>query len=121
MIQLIYRSRVARNVRYDDAVAIAEASAKNNAARNISGLLLYTPTYFLQVLEGADTDVRATFARIERDPRHLQVEVLQDVEISQKEFARWSMRVALPSKDLSSSVLAKMDGNLAKEALLSAK
>lgn len=96
MIQrLIYCSRVARSVRYADAQQIARASATRNAKVGVSGLLVYTPSHFIQVLEGPSDHVQATFERIHNDPRHEQLQVLEEARPHAPEFKEWPMHVVM--------------------------
>lgn len=53
-----------------DPEAILTTSRRNNARDNVSGLLFFNGKRFLQALEGDDAMVDATYARIQRDPRH---------------------------------------------------
>ena len=62
-----------------------------NTERDITGLLLHRENSFYQVLEGTETEVRRTFASIEKDERHTAVDVLFDGEIEEREFADWRM------------------------------
>lgn len=89
--RLIYRSRVARNVRYADAEAIAQAAAERNQGTSITGLLLYTPSHFVQVLEGDHDAVTETLARITLDLRHSQLQIIDDREMPAREFDSWAM------------------------------
>jgi hypothetical protein len=84
-------SRVARQVRFADAEEIARDAATKNAANGVTGVLVYTPSLFIQVLEGQQHDVEATFARIEKDPRHQQLRVLAAQEVDASEFDAWAM------------------------------
>ena len=94
LVRLIYVSRVGKQVRLGDAEAIAESSAVTNERHGLTGFLLYTPEYFVQVLEGEAARVEATFARIERDERHTDVQRLRFEPIEQRQFAEWSMGFA---------------------------
>ena len=49
-------------------VELLEIARRVNGERNVTGLLLYREGSFYQVLEGSETDVKRTFADIERDP-----------------------------------------------------
>jgi len=89
--RLIYTSRVARSVRYADAEDIALRAAARNEQAGLTGLLLYTPSHFVQVLEGAPREVAEAIARIGRDPRHSQLRVVDDREVDEREFASWAM------------------------------
>lgn len=119
--QLIYRSRVARKVRLTDAEAIAASAAENNAKASISGLLLYTPTYFVQVLEGERDAVEATFARITKDSRHEEVVTLAKTEVAERQFGDWGMRAVTPSRELNAAVIGQLNGEDARELLLKSR
>lgn len=89
--RVVYSSRVARQIRFADAEEIARVAAELNQLRGLTGLLVYTPSHFLQVLEGDSDDVRATMARIRVDPRHDEVRVLDQRDVERREFADWAM------------------------------
>ncbi len=91
MHQLIYRSRVARQVRFADAEAIALAAVERNQRAHITGLLLYTPSHFVQVLEGELGVIREAMQRIARDVRHADVQVIEEREVHAREFGDWAM------------------------------
>ncbi len=119
--QLIYRSRVARHVRFADAQHIAERASQRNASAEISGLLLYTPTHFLQLLEGEKSKVKATFARIAGDQRHTDVEVVAEREIQARSFGDWGMRAVMPRQDTSAEAIQALDEDGALQLLLHAR
>lgn len=91
MQRVIYRSCVARHVRFADAEAIALAAAERNQRVQITGLLLYTPSHFLQVLEGEPRALGETMQRIARDPRHAELQVIDRREVDAREFGDWAM------------------------------
>lgn len=90
--RLIYSSRVGRQVRFADAEAIAEAAAERNLRASLTGLLLYTPSHFVQVLEGERAAVDETFLRIRADSRHTRVVIIDDREVPSREFPAWGMK-----------------------------
>jgi hypothetical protein len=91
LFQLVYLSRVARSVRLEDAEQIAAFAAEQNRQRGLTGLLMYSPSHFLQVLEGDEPTVRATFERILRDKRHFEAKVLLARSLEDREFGAWTM------------------------------
>jgi hypothetical protein len=91
MHRVIYRSRVARHVRFADAEAIALAAAERNQRAQITGLLLYTPSHFVQLLEGEMAVLRETMQRIARDVRHADVQVIDEREVDARVFGDWAM------------------------------
>lgn len=62
-----------------------------NAQEELTGILLYGNNQFLQVLEGEEPNVRATYARISRDPRHRDVALFADKAIPARVFPTWRM------------------------------
>lgn len=89
--RLVYTSRVARQVRFADAEAIARGSVERNQQAGLTGLLLYTPSHFLQVLEGEPGAIASTYFRISKDSRHTHLRVIDDREVDGREFAAWAM------------------------------
>ena len=70
---------------------ILSVSKRNNARVGVTGALLFSGATFAQVLEGSRLAVEATFERIQRDPRHSDVSVLQCEPVAVRGFPAWSM------------------------------
>lgn len=75
----------------EQLLEILEESRVKNAVCGITGLLLYGDGVFFQVLEGAEPDVRARYARIEKDRRHQGLLVAVEREVEERSFGSWSM------------------------------
>ena len=58
---------------------------------NVTGLLCFNTTHFLQCLEGSRSAVNATYHRILNDTRHKNIIMLNYCEIFEREFENWSM------------------------------
>lgn len=102
LIHLIYVSSAVKKQSNVELDAILEAAVRHNKPQNVTGMLLYADGNFLQVLEGEDTAVDETFARVEKDPRHHGIIVLERDAIEQRSFASWSMGFRLLNeKDIS--------------------
>ena len=89
--QLLYVSAAAKAISADDVTDILAAGHRNNPARDITGMLLFTGESFLQVLEGAPDVVDDTYRKITRDPRHSGALVLARRPIAHRAFPDWSM------------------------------
>ena len=93
--RLVYTSRNLIPGTEDEQVAIVsqilETSQRNNAKVGVTGALLFNSGSFAQVLEGPRAAVEATFERIQRDPRHSDVSVLQCEPVESRGFPTWSM------------------------------
>ena len=96
MFRLIYRSREREKFSpLDLKKLLARARSRNRAVR-VTGMLIYNEHDFLQVLEGDERAVKTTFLRIENDPRHEDLCVLQHAEFVRGPcmFGEWSMGFA---------------------------
>jgi hypothetical protein len=95
LVRLIYIS----NTRIDPAkgpiffqlTSIVDAAKSNNRAQNITGALTYDNDWFVQILEGPSEAVRHLFRRIERDPRHLNIVIVEIKAVESRRFANWWM------------------------------
>jgi hypothetical protein len=86
--RLVYRSR-SRLPPEEREAAVAEIFTHARAANKragITGALLLTDHRFVQTLEGDEAAVRALYARIEQDPRHDEVVLLETAEESARVF-----------------------------------
>ena len=87
-----YSSRFARPLDDDEITALGERSAKKNADRDITGVLMTTGGVFFQTIEGPPDEIDALYRRIAADERHTDV-LLLDVEEGalERQFADWAM------------------------------
>ena len=89
--QLVYVSSATELSAKEELIALLEESRRKNALASISGLLLYHDGNFMQLLEGEEGQVRATYARILRDPRHGGCMALIKGPVAERTFPDWSM------------------------------
>lgn len=88
--QLIYVSDLV-NKNEAELGPILESAVRHNREDGITGMLLYSGGNFLQVLEGTQEQVHATYKRICQDPRHRNTMVLTEEEVPERHFSNWSM------------------------------
>ncbi len=93
MRQLLYASNTHRDVSDALLEEILAVSRRNNAACQVTGILLYSEGCFMQVLEGEDAAVAGTFARIRADKRHWNTMIMLDRD-APRAFGAWSMGLA---------------------------
>ncbi len=89
--QVIYSSKAVEPFSELELGQLLLEARRKNSAVEVSGMLLYHEGAFLQVLEGPVSAVEAIFSRIERDPRHYRLFVLQRLDVGAREFPDWSM------------------------------
>jgi hypothetical protein len=89
---------------------ILRTSRVNNSRQNVTGALLFSSGYFAQVLEGPQSAIEQTFERIQRDPRHGDVTILQGESRKQRSFPEWSMaHVQTPNQAQAAGVAEALD------------
>lgn len=69
---------------------LAVAQARNSAV-GVTGSLLVCNGWFLQALEGPMKAVLETYGRVLRDPRHLNLKIINATPTRERHFAEWSM------------------------------
>jgi len=88
---LAYVSSAVRRFTREQLVRLLRKSRANNARDGITGMLLYKDGNFMQVLEGEEPVVVATFERITRDRRHHNLIVLLRREEPERQFPDYLM------------------------------
>jgi len=89
--RLIYISRPVING-HEDIKEILKVSLRNNNAEAISGILLFTCDWFVQIIEGSSERLTKTFIRIGHDSRHKDVQLSSFEIIDERAFPEWGMQ-----------------------------
>lgn len=89
--QLIYVSVRKENCTDEEIQKILEASNRKNGDRDITGVLLYSESKFIQVLEGAQSEVLELYDKIKGDDRHKNVIMISLKPIEKRYFPSWQM------------------------------
>lgn len=91
LAQVIYLSDRAPKCSDEEITKILETSRINNGQKNITGVLLYSKTKFIQVLEGDKNDILALYDEIKKDERHRNVAMISLSPIKERFFPSWQM------------------------------
>lgn len=91
MIQLTYASRP---FGFDAAMlaGILSDARRCNTRDGITGLLICRADLYLQLLEGPEAAVDATYRRIAADDRHMDLTLLTRRRVDTRLFPQWAMR-----------------------------
>lgn len=92
--EIVYVSVACNNPGAPELSALLTQSRRNNAATDITGMLVYHDGKFLQLIEGEEAAVSALYQTIVQDPRHQQVNKVWDAALKARSFADWSMAFA---------------------------
>ncbi len=109
LVRLIYKSKASGDFDPEFIDVLINKARINNSKANITGLLCFNKTFFIQCLEGSRTAVNETYHRIQNDTRHTDVTLLSYHEIIEREFGEWSMAY-MPQSKLSSPLNLKYSG-----------
>jgi hypothetical protein len=93
VFRLSYRShsRIGDADRASELGSIFTEARTNNKRLDVTGALVITGDAFAQTLEGDETVVRDLYERICADPRHDDLQVLEEQTVSERTFGRWAM------------------------------
>ncbi len=83
---ICYISDSCREESLNSLKVLYSKAKKNNSKYNITGILIYSNANFLQVLEGDQKSVDATFKRISLDTRHRNIFKVINIDIQQRIF-----------------------------------
>jgi hypothetical protein len=91
LIHIIYTSTATSEFALTDMEPMLQSARSSNAARAVTGMLLYSTGSFFQVLEGEEATVTEMFAKIAADRRHAAVTKIIQEPIAHRAFGDWSM------------------------------
>ncbi len=99
MHAIAYVSSASWNLLPEQVDRIVSESRRLNALHGVTGVLLYCDGNFMQYLEGEESAVVETFARIRACESHYQLNELMNQPILEREFGDWDMAFSTPSPD----------------------
>jgi hypothetical protein len=91
LLRLIYVSRATAPMELPELESLLAQARTRNAEQEITGVLCTGRGYFVQALEGQETDVLKTYARILTDKRHRDSSLLSVGLVAKRIFDQWAM------------------------------
>jgi hypothetical protein len=116
LYELLYVSLIAPDTHGKGVARIAREARVNNTKNGITGLLVFDGERFAQHIEGHAQGVRKLFERIEADPRHTEVHVVQQGSSLVRKFPNFSMGFAEVGELELLESLDLQEGNSARSA-----
>ncbi|MEJ8813660.1 BLUF domain-containing protein [Variovorax ureilyticus] len=92
--EVLYISLLATDQSTTVVGQIVAVSRARNLRDGITGLLVFDGMRFCQHFEGPPEAVQALLARLAADPRHVELRVLYDGELTQRRYQRFEMGLA---------------------------
>ncbi|MDF4220796.1 MULTISPECIES: BLUF domain-containing protein [Maribacter] len=91
MYTLTYESVATKKLKTVEMEELLENARANNERDDITGCLIYYKGGFVQLLEGSKKNITELYDKIKKDPRHTNVTLFSDDEISKRTFPNWGM------------------------------
>lgn len=89
--QLVYVSQRKSTCTQAEIDKILASCKKNNPPLNITGVLLYSDSKFIQLVEGDAKVIMTLYDKIKLDPRHSNPMMISYGPIKEKSFPSWHM------------------------------
>ncbi|WP_051941898.1 BLUF domain-containing protein [Maribacter forsetii] len=91
MYTLTYESVATNALKASEMEELLEKARTNNIRDNITGCLIYYKGRFVQLLEGDKKKIEVLYEKLMTDPRHKNVTLFSDDEITKRTFPNWGM------------------------------
>ncbi|MBP0598891.1 BLUF domain-containing protein [Herbaspirillum sp. LeCh32-8] len=91
LVRLIYASRARVPISSEVIDSILASARKNNPGQGITGVLCYSDSIFVQVLEGGRDQVNRIYGSLQRDERHHDLVLLAYESIDERQYSSWTM------------------------------
>ena len=110
--RLMYRSRsrIPAEKGKAELGALFSQARSNNKRSGITGALLLTDEWFVQVLEGDEAKVRGVYTRSAHDSRHDSLTVIESGTVGGRVFSRWAMARVSEGGEPDIPLIAHQDG-----------
>ncbi len=107
-LRLLYVSTAASGLGQADLLSILATARRENAQNGVRGVLCASGGHFAQVLEGSESAVINTYARILEDPRHTDATLITIALTDEILYADWYM-AAVPETAAAFSINDLLD------------
>jgi len=91
MYTLTYESVATNALEIAEMEELLEKARANNIKDSITGCLIYYQGKFVQLLEGERKEIDVLYDKIKQDPRHKNVTLFSDDQITKRTFPNWGM------------------------------
>ena len=102
LYHLTYRSIAIPEITIEQIEEILETARNFNSKNDLSGCLVFSRGYFIQLLEGSKDTIKELMDHIDRDNRHTDIDILSEGEMEKRIFDTWDMAYLKPSEKMQS-------------------
>lgn len=102
LYHLTYRSNAIPEITIEQIEDILKTARNFNSKNDVSGCLVFSKGYFIQLLEGSKDIIKELMDHIDEDKRHTDIDILSEGETNQRIFETWDMAYLKPSEKMRS-------------------
>ncbi len=106
MDRITYISSYSEELTSEDIEEIGRVSVANNKRDNLTGVLICLRGNFYQIIEGDSKLLSDCFNRIQQDPRHSNIFILNiEKNIEERQYGQWNMKTILLENNTNDLIL----------------
>ena len=102
LYHLTYRSTAIPEITIEQIEDILKTARNFNSKNDVTGCLVFSKGYFIQLLEGSKDTIKDLMDHIDMDKRHTNIDILSEGEAEKKFFETWDMAYLKPSEKMQS-------------------
>ena len=93
LTSVTYTSLARHDLRSSDLEDIHRSARERNARDDVTGLMVFNGTHFLQIVEGSEAAIGALVERVRKDPRHTGFEIRDRQKVAARGFPGWPLEL----------------------------
>jgi len=102
LYHLTYRSIAIPEITIEQIEEILKTARNFNSKNDVTGCLIFSKGYFIQLLEGSKDTIYELMDSIDIDKRHTNIDILSEGETDERLFETWHMAYLRPSEKMQS-------------------
>lgn len=114
LYHLTYRSIAIPEITIEQIEDILKTARNFNSKNDLSGCLVFSKGYFIQLLEGSKDTIKKLMESIDMDKRHTNIHILSEGETEERIFENWDMAYLKPSEKTKSDKAMELKETLLK-------
>ena len=112
LYHLTYRSIAIPEITTEQIEEILRTARNFNSKNDLTGCLVFSKGYFIQLLEGSKDTIKELMDHIDRDKKHTDIDILSEGEVEKRIFDSWDMAYLKPSEKMQSDKAIKIKKTL---------
>jgi len=117
--RVVFVSRARQGLSFTDIQAILGNATVHNRRCDVTGMLSFTGSHFMEIMEGPDEAVTALLLAVDKDERHSGLRLVDQHAIEHRSFTGWQL-LGVDRLDLADAVQALYESPAPTQAAIEA-